>query len=777
MKTLSFLYSALFVLFLFQLGCSSQSSEAEKFVQALQKLNASEKKEPYIDGLITDPGFLEKQVKPKRESRTFDFLENVGQVIDPKSKPVREIKYYTHHGNYSAYFMNDRVSLVFRQNSPEGKETPAKQPEAGSTHVPANNLSSHDTINVQRIDLLFLDINKQVSIVPIDIGSATYKFYTGSINSGKNILPCEKIRYVEIYKGIDLLFYGDSKGALKFDFIVKPGADPSQIRLKYIGADQVNFTGDGTIHVKARFSEFTEPEPVSYQDKKSIATRYHVHKDNSFGFKVDSFHPDLEFIIDPHILHVNVLEGNMQDKITEGILSTSGHYFVTGNTESDVFPNIGFTNNFPGSQNAFIMAFDYIGNLFWATYLGITDPAASNKIVGSNAISYLPRQQALIIGGYTNNTLPEAKNHFIADVSLPGQIFYDGYTAAFDFSGSLLWTFHYGGPSNDVIEDIIVDNLDNIYVTGYSFSFTLPYLNESRARENDNRYRNNMNGFAAKLGASAHHFNAYSLYSSWSSFTARTIRGKTVAITFDPYGNIVVAGGNAGRDSYDSQFPWAGSYWPLYQAYVGIFNSENGNQLFQSTGDLIQKKVSFYNDIQIDLNNNYLLSGYAIDRPYTNERIYTAAEYDILVTIIEPDLSSWTSQIIGGSLADMATSGYMLGNDLYVTGYADSGSGRFVLNSPFPYTSGTHNGDADVMMMKLDLQTAAINTSYPLGNSRGDFANHILSYPFPTEPQLMVFGSMAFQERNETYLGVPFTNQTFIGANGLAVRLDPETMP
>src|SRR6266404_3321848 len=44
-----------------------------------------------------------------------------------------------------------------------------------------------------------------------------------------------KVRYEQIYPGVDLLFYGNP-GQLEYDFIVAPGANPEAIRLEIQGA-------------------------------------------------------------------------------------------------------------------------------------------------------------------------------------------------------------------------------------------------------------------------------------------------------------------------------------------------------------------------------------------------------------------------------------------------------------------------------------------------------------------------------------------------------------
>jgi hypothetical protein len=47
-----------------------------------------------------------------------------------------------------------------------------------------------------------------------------------------------KVAYDRVYRGIDLVYYGDSAG-LEYDFIVAPGADARRIALRFNGADTV----------------------------------------------------------------------------------------------------------------------------------------------------------------------------------------------------------------------------------------------------------------------------------------------------------------------------------------------------------------------------------------------------------------------------------------------------------------------------------------------------------------------------------------------------------
>jgi hypothetical protein len=43
-----------------------------------------------------------------------------------------------------------------------------------------------------------------------------------------------RVKYQDVYPGIGLVYYGNQK-ELEYDFVVEPGGDPGQIRLRFAG--------------------------------------------------------------------------------------------------------------------------------------------------------------------------------------------------------------------------------------------------------------------------------------------------------------------------------------------------------------------------------------------------------------------------------------------------------------------------------------------------------------------------------------------------------------
>src|SRR6185436_12724999 len=53
-----------------------------------------------------------------------------------------------------------------------------------------------------------------------------------------NIPTYERVRYEQIYPGVDLVYYGNQR-QLEYDFVIAPGASFKQIRLAFDGADKL----------------------------------------------------------------------------------------------------------------------------------------------------------------------------------------------------------------------------------------------------------------------------------------------------------------------------------------------------------------------------------------------------------------------------------------------------------------------------------------------------------------------------------------------------------
>src|SRR5437867_1828359 len=64
-----------------------------------------------------------------------------------------------------------------------------------------------------------------------------------------------RIRYENIYPDTDLVYYGENR-QFRYDFVLKPGAKPGNIRFAIEDADQLSLSGSGDLVIQAAPGEF-----------------------------------------------------------------------------------------------------------------------------------------------------------------------------------------------------------------------------------------------------------------------------------------------------------------------------------------------------------------------------------------------------------------------------------------------------------------------------------------------------------------------------------------
>jgi hypothetical protein len=175
----------------------------------------------------------------------------------------------------------------------------------------------------------------------------------------KNVPAYAKVRYDDVYPGVDLLFYGKD-GYLEHDFIVKSGADPAKIVFTVDGGKvAVNKNGDLIIgENNVRFQK-----AVIYQQihgiRREVSGGFAIRDDGGVGFTVGKYNAAEPLIIDPVFVYSSYLgggedenrESNSEIKRAGIAADASGNTYVIGTTESSDFPTAnGAQNTASGSR-------------------------------------------------------------------------------------------------------------------------------------------------------------------------------------------------------------------------------------------------------------------------------------------------------------------------------------------------------------------------------------------------------------------------------------------
>lgn len=113
-----------------------------------------------------------------------------------------------------------------------------------------------------------------------------------------------KVRYSEVYPGIDLLYYGNQQ-QLEYDFIVAPGANPGRIALEFSGADKLEIDAGGDLLLATAAGTVRQQRPVAWQEsagvRREVASRYVRRGPTTVGLQLGEYDRSLPLIIDPVI--------------------------------------------------------------------------------------------------------------------------------------------------------------------------------------------------------------------------------------------------------------------------------------------------------------------------------------------------------------------------------------------------------------------------------------------------------------------------------------------
>ncbi|MCX6230685.1 MAG: SBBP repeat-containing protein [Bacteroidetes bacterium] len=155
------------------------------------------------------------------------------------------------------------------------------------------------------------------------------------------------------------------------------------------------------------------------------------------------------------------------------------NFYVTGYTNSSNFPCLQLSGAYwqpisGGSSDVFILKFDNLGVLKWASYLGgnylergysiKSDNQNNIYMAGETASANFPCKQ--LAGAYWQSSL--------AGIS-------DGFILKFNPLDSLVWATYYGGNSTDATRDLCFDSQNNLFIVGRTGSANFPVQQLSAA--------------------------------------------------------------------------------------------------------------------------------------------------------------------------------------------------------------------------------------------------------------------------------------------------------
>jgi hypothetical protein len=196
-----------------------------------------------------------------------------------------------------------------------------------------------------------------------------------------------RVRYTRIYAGVDLVFHGNGDD-LEHDFVIEPGASPSQITFHINQPLRLTRSGDLEVDLGTSIVRFQKPS--AYQDfganRKNVRAEFVLAGNGRVKFRVGEYDRNRPLVVDPVFGFSSYLAGIGTDLIEAVTSDPIGNVYVTGFTNSPDFPIANATCSactaFLQTGNAYVSKLDPTGHtLLYSTYIGATGGAIGYSIV------------------------------------------------------------------------------------------------------------------------------------------------------------------------------------------------------------------------------------------------------------------------------------------------------------------------------------------------------------------------------------------------------------
>ena len=299
------------------------------------------------------------------------------------------------------------------------------------------------------------------------LGNDPAKWHTG-------LRTYERIVYRNLWPGVDMVFHGQN-GTLKYEFLVRPGARVSGIRLGYRGARRLSLDRQGNLRIRTSFGVLTDTRPVSYQlvaaKRVPVRSRFALEPDGKgYSFALESaYDRRYPLVIDPGLVYSSYLGGSGLDQGNGIALDDVGSAYVTGITASADYPTTAgaFDTTYNGNYDGFVTKFDASGaGLGYSTYLG------GSGTDSGNAIALNAAGNAYVMGITGSADFPTTAGAF--DTTYNGGVV-DAFVTKLDTSGAALgYSSYVGGENTDSGSAIELDGGGNAYVMGSTGSADFP---------------------------------------------------------------------------------------------------------------------------------------------------------------------------------------------------------------------------------------------------------------------------------------------------------------
>jgi hypothetical protein len=333
----------------------------------------------------------------------------------------------------------------------------------------ANGVCKDPFVNGHAYRMVFEGASLNPTLEKMQAGADYENFFIGNDPDRwkGNVMNYAQVWLRNLYKGIDYEVLG-AANSTKYNFHVKPGSDPSDIKIRFEGAEKVSIK-NGKLEVRTVVNEVSEERPYAYQlidgQVKEIVCEFALRENVLSFIFPKGFDKTAELVIDPLLVFSAQIGSTADNFGMSATYDASGNLYSGGTVYSAGYPFVtgSYDNTFNnptefGRTDVFITKYSANGSaLLYSTYLGgnSTEVCSSLMVDGSGNLCLYGATGSTnfpVTAGAWDATFNGGTNiGFVTN----GSIFRNGtdiFIARFNSAGTaLLGSTYFGGSDNDGI--------------------------------------------------------------------------------------------------------------------------------------------------------------------------------------------------------------------------------------------------------------------------------------------------------------------------------------
>ncbi len=248
-----------------------------------------------------------------------------------------------------------------------------------------------------------------------------FNYFLGNDSSAwvTNVNRYAQVLSTELYQGIRVQ-YSTQNGSPRYDLVLKPGADATQIGMRVEGVSGAQVLANGDLQLQTSLGPIVETGMAAYQEDGASRTQVPCHMEldgNVVKFDLGTHNPAKEVIIDPLVYSTYFGVASDETYIRSIALDKSQNVVITGSNSAGGLPTTtgAYQVAAPTNISAYVAKlYPQLNKLVYCSYLGGV-PTKTNESAPSEGNSVAVGQttgEPVVVGFTESSVFPTTTNAF-----------------------------------------------------------------------------------------------------------------------------------------------------------------------------------------------------------------------------------------------------------------------------------------------------------------------------------------------------------------------------